>query len=68
MDEQKYVRKDLYEKDTDLLVQEISSLKERISEIKDFMNWTLASLGILFVIVQIGVGFVLWLITRTPGG
>ncbi|MBQ4430393.1 MAG: hypothetical protein IJP89_10140 [Synergistaceae bacterium] len=65
-DDEKYVRKDIHEKDTDILAQAINNTNDRIDDVKDFITWGLTLLGIIFVIVQLGVGYLLYLLTQKP--
>ena len=37
---------------------------ERISDLHSYITWGFSLLGIIFVIVQLGVGFLLYLITK----
>lgn len=57
-----YVRKDVHDKDTDILAQAINDANNRIDDIKDFITWGFSLLGIIFVIVQLGIGFLLYLL------
>ena len=65
-DDEKYVRKDIHDKDTDILAQAINNTNDRIDDVKDFITWGLTLLGIIFVIVQLGVGYLLYLLTQKP--
>lgn len=66
MNDDIYVRKDIHEKDTDILAEAVNNTNNRIDDIKDFVSWGLTLLGIIFVIVQIGVGFLLYILTNKP--
>ncbi|MBR0279127.1 MAG: hypothetical protein IJQ75_04010 [Synergistaceae bacterium] len=66
MNDDIYVRKDIHEKDTDILADAVNNTNNRIDDIKDFISWGLTLLGIIFVIVQIGVGFLLYILTNKP--
>lgn len=65
-DDEKFVRKDIHEKDTDILAQAINDTNDRLDDIKDFITWGLSLLGVIFVIVQLGVGFLLYIFTSKP--
>ena len=66
MNDSEFVRKDLHDKDIDILIQECNNLNNRIDDMKAFVSWGFSILGILLVVVQLGVGFILYLITKTP--
>ncbi|MBQ6971810.1 MAG: hypothetical protein IJP86_05580 [Synergistaceae bacterium] len=64
---EEYVRKDIHDKDTDILAQAVNDTNNIIDDIKDFITWSLSLLGIIFMIVQLGIGFLLYLLAKTPG-
>ena len=64
MNDNDFVRKDLHDKDMDIIIQETNNLNNRIDDIKSFVSWGFSILGILLVVVQLGVGFILYLITK----
>ena len=66
MNDSDFVRNDLHDKDIDILIQENNNLNNRIDDMKAFVSWGFSILGVLLVVVQLGVGFILYLITKTP--
>ncbi|MBQ7543874.1 MAG: hypothetical protein IJT02_02920 [Synergistaceae bacterium] len=64
MNDNDFVRKDLHDKDIDIVIQETNNLNNRIDDLKSFVSWGFSILGILLVVVQLGVGFILYLITK----
>ena len=66
MSDSEFVRKDIYDKDLEIIAAELSSTEKRLDDIKDFISWGLGILGAIFVITQIGIGFLLYMLSTTP--
>ncbi len=64
MNENEYVRKDIFDERADHLATAINDTNNRIDDIKDSVNWNFAVLTGTFVIVQIGIGFLLYILAR----
>lgn len=67
MDEKQYVSKEAFDAETKRVSNALDYTNKRIDDIKDFVSWGIGVLSITFVLVQIGIGFLLYVITKTPG-
>lgn len=56
MNDSEFVRKDEYEKDTDIIASEINNTNKRLDDVKDFMSWTLATCCICWLSEQFSGG------------
>lgn len=61
-----FIRKDLHDKDHDMIATEIKNLNSRLDDVKGFIGWGFAVLGLAFVIAQVGIGYLLYVISITP--
>ena len=64
MDENAYVRKDVFEAKIDTLLVLNDKTNERIDDLKDSVNRNFAVLGISFAAVQIGLAVVIYFLSK----
>lgn len=62
MNESEYIRRDVYEKDLDMLTEEIANLNRRLDDMKSFVGWCMAVLSMSFVLVQMIMGLAMYLL------
>lgn len=67
MNDAEYVRKDVHDEQINHLITAINAVSDRVDDLKDSVNRNFSVLAIVFTIVQIGIGFLLYVLTKTPG-
>ena len=67
MDSKDTVSKEVFDSKVETLLILHDKTNERIDDLHSYITWGFSLLGILFVIVQLGIGFLLYLLTKTPG-
>lgn len=71
MNENEYVRKDVYEADRRAAYQQLEDLEARFSDYKEqsskqvnFWGITVSAIAVLFAVMQIGIALMLWFFTK----
>ena len=64
MNENEYVRKDIFEERLDHITTAINDTNQRIDDLKDSVNRNFSVLTIVFAMVQIGIGFLLYVLAK----
>ncbi len=64
MNENEYVRKDIFEERLDHITTAINDTNQRIDDLKDSVNRNFSVLMIVFAMVQIGIGFLLYVLAK----
>lgn len=64
MNEKDYVTKEVFDSKIDTLLILDEKTNQRVDDVKDAINWHFSVLTITFAIVQIGIGFLLYILTK----
>ena len=65
-DNNDYVTSEKLDDKVDTLLIINDKTNERIDDLKSYISWAFTVMGIIFVIVQLGIGFLLFLLTNKP--
>ena len=64
MSEKEYISKETFDAEISRAKVAEEYTNKRIDDLKDFVSWGVAILGITFVMIQIGVGFLLYVLAN----
>ncbi len=64
MDEKEYVTKEIFDSKIDTLLILNDKTNERINDLHSYISWGYSILAGAFVIVQIGIGFLLYVLAK----
>ena len=64
MNDNDFVRNDLYQKDLDLIANELDNTNKRIDDVKDSIGHNLALTAILVGVFQLGLALILYFLTK----
>lgn len=64
MNEKDYVTKEQCDHETDIVATAINYTNKRIDDLKDYVSWGIAIISVSFIMVQIGIGFLLYILTK----
>lgn len=64
MNEKDYVTKEQCDRETDIVATAVNHTNKRIDDLKDYVSWGIAIISVSFIMVQIGIGFLLYILTK----
>ncbi len=64
MSDNEFVRRDLYEKDIDLIINELENTDKRVTDFKDSVSHQMAWTTLLIGVFQIGLALILFFLTK----
>ena len=64
MSDKEFVTKEQCDNTTDIITTAINGTNKRIDDLKDYISWGIAIISISFIMVQIGIGFLLYILTK----